>query len=50
MNLKFGEKYNKGEKLRAGAFGEVYVAKDNTSGLKIAVKIEYNRTQQHIVH
>ena len=36
--------------LGAGTFGEVYITKDNISVQKIAVKVEDNRTQQHIVH
>ena len=31
MDLKLRRKYKQGEKLRPGAFGEVYIAKGNTS-------------------
>lgn len=45
MDLKLGGKYKIGKKLGAGAFGEVYIAKDNTTGEDVAVKIEDNRTK-----
>lgn len=43
--LKLGGKYKIGRKLGAGAFGEVFVAKDNVTGEEVAVKIEDNRTK-----
>ena len=45
MDLKFGGKYKLGKKLGAGAFGEVFIAKDNTTGEDVAIKIEDNRTR-----
>ena len=33
-----------GKRLGVGTFGEVYIAKDNTSGQEIAVKFEDNQT------
>ena len=49
MDLELGGKFKLGKKLGAGAFGEAYIAKNNTSGEEITVKIKDNRTQQHIV-
>jgi serine/threonine protein kinase len=43
--LKLGGKYKIGKKLGAGAFGEVYIAKDTSTGEEVAVKIEDNRTK-----
>lgn len=43
--LKLGGKYTIGKKLGAGAFGEVFVAKDNSTGEEVAVKVEDNRTK-----
>ena len=45
MNLKLGGKYKLGKKLGEGAFGQVYVAKDNATGEEVAVKVEDNRTK-----
>ena len=47
MDLKLGEKYKIGKKLGAGAFGEVYIAKDTATGEDVAVKVEDNRTRHH---
>ena len=44
-DLKLGGKYKIGKKLGAGAFGEVYLAKDSATGEEVAVKIEDNRTR-----
>ena len=48
MDLEFRGKYKSGKILVAGAFRQAYIAKDNTSGEEITVKIKDNRTQQHI--
>ena len=45
MDLKLGGKYKIGKKLGAGAFGEVYIAKDTATGEDVAVKVEDNRTR-----
>ena len=44
-NLKLGGKYKIGKKLGAGAFGEVYMAKEISSGKEVAVKLEDGRTK-----
>ena len=44
MDLELGRKFKLGKKLGAGAFGEAYIAKDDTSGEEITVKIKNNRT------
>lgn len=41
--LKLGGKYTIGRKLGAGAFGEVFVAKDNTTGEDVAIKLENSK-------
>jgi len=43
--LKLGGKYTIGKKLGAGAFGEVFIAKDNNTGEEVAVKVENNLTK-----
>ena len=45
MNLKFGGKYKRGYKLGTGAFGEVFIAKDNTTGEDVAIKIEEKKNK-----
>lgn len=45
IDLKLGGKYKMGKKLGEGAFGQVFVAKDNTTGEEVAVKVEDNRTK-----
>ena len=45
MDLKLGGKFQIGKKLGAGAFGEVYIAKDTATGEDVAVKVEDNRTK-----
>lgn len=45
LDLQLGGKYKLGKKLGAGAFGEVYIAKDNITGEEVAVKVEDNRTK-----
>ena len=45
MDLKLGGKYKLGKKLGAGAFGDVFIAKDNSTEEDVAVKIEDNRTR-----
>jgi serine/threonine protein kinase len=44
-DLKLGGKYKLGKKLGEGAFGEVYIAKENSSGEEVAVKIEKTTTK-----
>ena len=44
MDLELRGKFKLGKKLGAGAFGEAYIAKDNTSGEEIAVRVMDNRT------
>ena len=47
MDLELGWKYKLGKKLGAGAFWEVDIAKDNTLGKEITVKlkiIEFSNT------
>lgn len=41
--LKLGGKYTIGRKLGAGAFGEVYVAKDNATNEEVAIKVENSK-------
>lgn len=43
--MKLGGKYKLGKKLGEGAFGQVFVAKDNSTGDEVAVKVEDNRTK-----
>ena len=45
MDLKLGGKYKLGKKLGAGAFGDVFIDKDNSTGEDVAFKIEDNRTR-----
>jgi serine/threonine protein kinase len=45
IDLKLGGKYKMGKKLGEGAFGQVFVAKDNNTGEEVAVKVEDNRTK-----
>ena len=44
MDLKLGGKFKFGKKLGAGALREAYIAKDNTSGKEITIRINDNRT------
>ena len=43
MDLKLGGKYRLGNKLNARVFGEVFIAKDNTTREDVTVKIDDNR-------
>lgn len=45
MDLKLGGKYKIGKKLGSGAFGEVFIAKDNATEEEVAIKVESNRTK-----
>lgn len=45
MDLNLGGKYKMGKKLGAGAFGEVFLAKDTATEELVAVKVEDNRTK-----
>jgi serine/threonine protein kinase len=45
MDLKLNGKYKIGKKLGAGAFGEVFVAKETATGDEVAVKVESNKTR-----
>lgn len=45
MDLKLGGKYKIGKKLGAGAFGEVYLVTEISSGTEYAIKIESTRNK-----
>ena len=40
MELKIGGKFKIGKKLGSGAFGEVFIAKDNATEEKVAFKVK----------
>ena len=45
MDLKLGEKYKIGKKLGSGAYGEVFIAKDNATIKEVTIKVESNKTK-----
>ncbi|CAM9776362.1 unnamed protein product, partial [Sphacelaria rigidula] len=44
MELRVGDKFTLGKKIGSGAFGDIYLGTDTTTGQEVAVKLESSKS------